>query len=209
MNKRKLGLFYNKNCLQNVLMGIIDDSSHFRKVCVNSHVVFVDDRGYVIGFNILQADSLIDNLVEGFLYPGDELLAKIEKILSINLKPYYQQRAFLIGEVVDFEGIEGTHLRKCKINVGESEFLNIVCGANNFCRNDGVVVAVEGCVMPNGQIVKKQKVYGEIYSEGMMCSYRELNLPHLPEEEKGIICLPLDCHENKVGNEFFRVYAHY
>ena len=71
---------------------------------------------------------------------------------------------FRIGRVVEF----GPHpnadrLRLCRVDVGEGEPRQIVCGASNFDRGDTVVVAVPGAVLPGAdgplRRAKRSKAY--------------------------------------------------
>jgi len=74
-------------------------------------------------------------------------------------------------------------LSLCKVNTG-TEILNIVCGANNFKEKDVVALALEGAKIGDFTI-KKSRIRGE-YSEGMMCSEKELGLS---QESEGILIL--------------------
>ncbi|MCL4385653.1 MAG: phenylalanine--tRNA ligase subunit beta [Actinobacteria bacterium] len=86
-------------------------------------------------------------------------------------------------------------LSLCKVNIG-SEILNIVCGANNFKEKDLVALALEGAKIGDFTI-KKSKIRGE-YSEGMMCSEKELGLS---QESEGILILE---GNYKLGESFAR-----
>lgn len=74
-------------------------------------------------------------------------------------------------------------LSLCEVDTGKS-LLNIVCGAKNFKEKDIVVVALEGAKIQDF-IIKKSKIRG-VFSEGMMCSEKELGLS---EESDGIMIL--------------------
>lgn len=75
-----------------------------------------------------------------------------------------------------------------KVDVGEAEALDIVCGASNMGEGDKIPVATLGTVLPNGLKIKKGKIRGEI-SCGMCCSETELGLA---EESAGLLILPSD-----------------
>ncbi len=71
---------------------------------------------------------------------------------------------------------------------GESEPLQIVCGAQNFDVGDHVVVALVGAVLPDDVKIKKSKLRG-VVSYGMNCSARELGIG---SDHDGIMILPKD-----------------
>jgi phenylalanyl-tRNA synthetase beta chain len=93
-----------------------------------------------------------------------------------------------IGRVVEIE--ELTEFRKpiraVKVDVGESEPRDIVCGATNFAVGELVVVALPGTVLPGDFTIATRKTYGRT-SDGMICSTAELNLG---TDHSGILVLP-------------------
>ncbi|GAA4503126.1 phenylalanine--tRNA ligase subunit beta [Pseudaeromonas paramecii] len=95
----------------------------------------------------------------------------------------------LVGEVVECaQHPDADKLRVTKVNVGQSELLDIVCGAPNCRAGLKVAVATVGAVLPGDFTIKKAKLRGQP-SHGMLCSYSELGIP---VEADGIIELPLD-----------------
>ena len=81
-------------------------------------------------------------------------------------------------------------LHVCKVDVGYREPLNIVCGARNARADIYVAVALEGAIIPrNNNVLKKGSIRG-IESQGMMCSYSELNMEDPTNTDDGIIELP-------------------
>ncbi|HEY6017168.1 MAG TPA: phenylalanine--tRNA ligase subunit beta, partial [Gaiellaceae bacterium] len=66
-------------------------------------------------------------------------------------------------------------LQLCRVDVGEGEPLQIVCGAWNFGAGATVGVALPGAVLPNGVQLERRKVRGE-YSNGMILSEDEVDL---------------------------------
>src|ERR687886_1740049 len=81
-------------------------------------------------------------------------------------------------------------LQLCRVDVGESEPRQIVCGAWNFAAGDSVAVALPGAVLPGGQRLERAKLRGTV-SDGMILSERELELG---SDHTGILVLP-DAHE--------------
>ena len=95
----------------------------------------------------------------------------------------------VVGEVVACEQHpDADKLRVTKVNVGETELLDIVCGAPNCRQGLRVAVAKVGAVLPGNFEIKKAKLRGQP-SHGMLCSYSELGIP---VEADGIIELPMD-----------------
>jgi phenylalanyl-tRNA synthetase beta chain len=83
---------------------------------------------------------------------------------------------YLVGRVLE----AGKHpnadrLQLCRVDVGESEPRQIVCGAWNFGAGATVAVALPGAVLPGGQRIERAKLRGET-SDGMILSERELEL---------------------------------
>lgn len=72
------------------------------------------------------------------------------------------------------------------VDAGDGEALQICCGAFNMAVGDLVPLATLGTVMPNGLEIARRKLRGE-WSNGMLCSPPELNLPGDPG---GILVLP-------------------
>ena len=97
--------------------------------------------------------------------------------------------AFVVGEVLTCEVIEGTHLHKTTVTDG-TETVQVVCGAPNCRAGLKSVLAKIGAVVPEGGFkIKKGKLRG-VESLGMLCSSKELALPGGTHE--GIIELPAD-----------------
>ncbi|HET9324538.1 MAG TPA: phenylalanine--tRNA ligase subunit beta [Gaiellaceae bacterium] len=93
---------------------------------------------------------------------------------------------FRVGRVVE----AGKHpnadrLQLCRVDVGESEPRQIVCGAWNFGEGATVAVALPGAVLPDGQRLEEVKLRGQ-RSSGMILSERELELG---ADHTGIIVL--------------------
>ena len=95
----------------------------------------------------------------------------------------------VVGEVVACaQHPDADKLRVTKVNVGESELLDIVCGAPNCRQGLKVMVAKVGAVLPGDFKIKKAKLRGQA-SNGMLCSFSELGIS---SEQEGIVELPAD-----------------
>ncbi len=108
-----------------------------------------------------------------------EMAAKLT-MAGLEVESFYDRYAYLDKVVV--ARVEETRkhpnadkLTCCRVNVGNDEIKNIVCGAPNV--RDGLVVpcALIGSVLPGDFRIKKSKLRGEV-SEGMLCSSSELKL---------------------------------
>jgi phenylalanyl-tRNA synthetase beta chain len=77
-------------------------------------------------------------------------------------------------------------LQLCRVDVGEGEPRQIVCGAWNFGEGATVAVALPGAVLPDGRTLERAKLRGTV-SDGMILSERELELGH---DHAGILVLP-------------------
>lgn len=95
----------------------------------------------------------------------------------------------VVGEVVECaQHPDADKLRVTKVNVGEAELLDIVCGAPNCRQGLKVCVAKVGATLPGDFTIKKAKLRGQP-SHGMLCSFSELGID---VDADGIIELPLD-----------------
>ncbi|MCH9757012.1 MAG: phenylalanine--tRNA ligase subunit beta [Gammaproteobacteria bacterium] len=79
-------------------------------------------------------------------------------------------------------------LTVCKVDVGEQEPVQIVCGASNVRANLKVALARPGADLPGDIHITETSLRGEL-SQGMICSSPELGLE---ESAEGILELPED-----------------
>ena len=93
-----------------------------------------------------------------------------------------------IGRVLEIEELTEFNkpIRAVRVDVGEQQPRDIVCGATNFVSGDLVVVALPGTVLPGDFTITARKTYGRT-SDGMICSSAELNLG---TDQSGILVLP-------------------
>jgi phenylalanyl-tRNA synthetase beta chain len=93
-----------------------------------------------------------------------------------------------IGRVVEIEELTEFKkpIRAVKVDVGEQQPRDVVCGATNFVAGDLVVAALPGTTLPGDFTITARKTYGRT-SDGMICSAAEL---HLGIDESGILVLP-------------------
>ncbi|MDR1777706.1 MAG: phenylalanine--tRNA ligase subunit beta [Desulfovibrio sp.] len=105
--------------------------------------------------------------------------------------PYAAINGIVVGEVVECRAHpESNHLHLCRVNAGQGELLDIVCGAPNVAAGQKVPVALVGTRLPDGTAIKKARLRG-VLSCGMICSERELGLA---DDHSGIMVLPDAAH---------------
>jgi len=117
----------------------------------------------------------------------------------------------VVGEVIEC----GKHpnadkLSLTKVNVGQAEPLQIVCGAPNVAQGQKVLVATVGTVLyPKGSEeplkLKKGKIRGEA-SEGMICAEDELGIG---DDHDGILVLPAETPIGMTGKEYLQLDSDY
>lgn len=91
----------------------------------------------------------------------------------------------VVGEVVECEPVEGTHLHVCKVDCGEHGVVQICCGADNVENGIKAPVALPGATVyatakdhvtiEGVMTIKKGKLRG-IESNGMLCSGVEIGV---------------------------------
>jgi phenylalanyl-tRNA synthetase beta chain len=90
-------------------------------------------------------------------------------------------------------------LSVCKVDGGQGEPLQIVCGAKNYKVGDKVPLALAGAVLPGDFKIKVGKLRG-VESQGMMCSAKELGLG---EGDEGLLILTADAPVGHSLSELF------
>jgi len=121
-----------------------------------------------------------DDLAQALTRIGHEIETVIE--LGPVSGPLTVGRVAEIEELTEFK----KPIRACRVDVGESEPRDIVCGATNFEVGDLVVVALPGTTLPDDFTITTRNTYGRT-SDGMICSAAEL---HLGTDHSGILVLP-------------------
>ncbi len=121
---------------------------------------------------ILKALTDIGLEVEGVENPAEKLGGfRIARVLTAERHP------------------QADKLQVLTVDHGDGAPLQVVCGAPNARAGLVGVFGIEGAVVPvNGMVLKKTAIRG-VESNGMMCSYRELELG---EDHEGIIELAAD-----------------
>jgi phenylalanyl-tRNA synthetase beta chain len=100
---------------------------------------------------------------------------------------------------------DADRLRVTKVDIGNGEALNIVCGAPNVALGQKVIVATVGTTLyPAGGealLIKKSKIRG-VPSDGMICAEDEIGLG---SSHAGILVLPENTPVGLPASEFFNI----
>ncbi|MGO4703301.1 phenylalanine--tRNA ligase subunit beta [Dyella sp. 2RAB6] len=106
------------------------------------------------------------------------------------LTPLGEQLAgVVVAEIVGAEKHpEADRLQVCRVDAGQGEPLQIVCGAPNARVGIKVPLAMVGAELPGGIQIKAAKLRG-VESSGMLCSAKELGID---ADASGLLELPAD-----------------
>ena len=192
--------FYNKKLLNNTLIVVINDQRIIDVKINDNFVVGYNDNKEISFINIFNFDKHM-KINDGYLMFDKQLCQKVKEITNIDLSNFVDINDFVVGQIKQCEEIQGTHLHKCMVDVGNTE-LQIVCGAKNARNGIKVVVALNGAILPNGEIIKNGQLLG-VKSFGMLCSKKELNLSSNKFNDVGIIELS---DQYKVGDKFNEIF---
>lgn len=117
-------------------------------------------------------------------------------------------KGLVIGEVLECEQHPNADkLRITKVDTGDGEPKQIVCGAPNVAAGQKVVVATVGAMLyPSGHDpfkIKKSKIRGEV-SLGMICAEDEIGMG---TDHDGIMVLDTDLPNGTPAAEYFNLKA--
>lgn len=116
------------------------------------------DVGHVTPREFAEAMTMSGSKVESWEQEGSEI------------------RNVVVGKVDEIvRHPDSDHLFICQIDIGKSEPVQIVTGAQNVHAGDFVPAALHDSYLPGGTHIKKGKLRGEV-SNGMLCSVSELGL---------------------------------
>ena len=199
----RYGLFYNFKTIGDVLLIVFKPLETPDEVIKKENVVVLKKCGQVIGINIFDISKIMKIKANGFIPRiDDKVLEVINHILeNHDIEPLEKldNSGFKVAKIVDIEEHpESDHLHICKVDVGHSDYLEIVCGAFNARKDLICVCALPYTFMPSGRQIIPGKLLG-VDSYGMLCSGRELALEG-HENKRGL--LELD-EKYVVGSDFF------
>lgn len=199
----KYGCYYNHKTIGDILLIEIKPSVFPSRYEKKDDVVALYKDDELVGINIFNISDIVKIKAEGFIHHlNEEVLAVINsKLKNVGLEelPYQEGSGFKVAQIIDIEEHpDSDHLHICKVDVGEKEPLQIVCGAFNAKLNLKCVCALPYTFMPDGKQIVPGKLL-KIDSYGMLCSGRELGLSGY-EKIHGL--LELD-DSYTVGKDFF------
>ncbi|MDR3330629.1 MAG: tRNA-binding protein [Mycoplasmataceae bacterium] len=196
-----LAIFYNRTSLKDTLIIQISPEASIKTIQDGNFTYGLSLDNKLTFINIFNFSEL-GNEPNGYLMLDKTIADIMKKHLNIDLSTYNSILPFIIGHVVQCEDIPNSHLHKCKVDIGK-ETLQIVCGASNVRQGLNVIVAQVGATMPNGLLIKKNKLLGK-ESDGMICSVRELDLKSTSYNKDGIVELNDGL---PIGQSFISVFA--
>ena len=135
----------------------------------------------------------IDN--QSFISALTSLGMEIEAI-----KNHPKNYGLIVGKIIELEKHPNNKkLSVCKVKISENEIKTIVCGANNLKKSKYCIVCLNNSKLYDGTIILN-KQFGNVVSEGMLCSYQELTpfSSYLPNGFSNQIIL---FDNGKIGNK--------
>ena len=119
--------------------------------------------------NLVEITSTPEDLSEKLSIGGFEVESLEDCSENVN--------GVVLGKVLSVLKHEGSDkLSICKVDIGNSENLQIICGASNIKPNIFVYVAIIGAKLNAVDLTIKRSEIRGVMSEGMICSLQELGL---------------------------------
>ena len=108
----------------------------------------------------------------------------------------------IVAEVVEcYDHPDSDHLHITRLNTGESELLQVVCGAPNVAAGQKVLLATVGTKLGEDFKIKKSKIRG-VESFGMICAEDELGIGN---SHDGIMVLDPDAVPGTPAKEYLHL----
>ncbi len=167
-----------------------------------------------ISYNWLR-EYLPGNVIKNVLADTPQKIGAILTSVGLELESLtkYEQivnglQGLIVGEVISLEQHPNADkLKVAKVDNGNGETLQIVCGATNIAIGQKVVVAPVGTTLYplNGEPIdiKKAKLRG-IESHGMICAEDEIGVG---ESHDGIILLPAHVKAGEFLSDYYMPYS--
>lgn len=192
-----LNIFYQKiNNIPTLIINISPLKCCYTKT--NNNVIYGYHDKELVFINIFNFISTSLRTKMGLVFPNNKIINEIKTIINFDLNKYFDN-GFKIGKIINCQKINNSHLHLCDVIIDNEKVINIICGAKNVKKDLKVVVATNGTMLPSGKLITKTNILN-VESNGMLCSYKELNLNEIPP---GIIELD---DKYKVGDYYFTCY---
>ena len=141
---------------------------------------------------------------------ADALTSEGLEVDSVEEKPAIRGglKGVVVGEVLTCAHPDSDHMHICTVNIGESEPVQIVCGASNIAAGQKVMVATIGCVLYDGDKefkIKKSRLRG-VDSYGMICAEDEIGVG---KDHNGIIVLPSETAPGTPAATYYNLESDY
>lgn len=141
-----------------------------------------------------------ENWLREWINPSASIQQVAERLvmggLELEIEPAVTEPAtgVVVGRIVSIAPHpDAERLRVCKVDVGQAEPLQIVCGAANAREGLRAPCAIVGARLPGGIEIKVGALRG-VESQGMLCSAKELGLA---EKSEGLMELDADAKPGK------------
>lgn len=172
---------YNPNVLGDALIVVTNSDGKTQKSEKKGQVVkIINDKDQPIGYNFfdIAKDLNLTDKNNGQVFLDAK---QVETLNSALNKAGFNDKIkadltpkFVVGYVKEIKKHpDSDHLHICQVELNDGKMQQIVCGAKNIDKDQKVVVAKVGAMMPDGKIIFPGKLRG-IESDGMICSAHEL-----------------------------------
>lgn len=172
---------YNPSVLGDALIVVTNSDGKTQKSEKKGQVVKItNNKDQPIGYNFfdIAKDLNLTDKNNGQVFLDDK---QVETLNSALNKAGFNDKIkadltpkFVVGYVKEIKKHpDSDHLHICQVELDDGKMQQIVCGAKNIDKDQKVVVAKVGAMMPNGKIIFPGKLRG-VESDGMICSAHEL-----------------------------------
>ena len=113
-----------------------------------------------------------------------------------------------VAEIVSTDNLPGnSSLKICRVDVGQSRNVDVVCGASNVEVGRRVVAAMPGSSLPGGKTIRIADFSGQ-KSRGMLCSADDLNLDYSTDNSAGVLELDSNAPTGNTLNDYLQIDDH-
>jgi len=199
----KYGMYYQKDVIGDILLIEFSETIIPNKIQKSGDIIALFNNDTLVGYNFLNISKYIKIKANGLIpicpHSVTDVLNYMLKNASFNELDYLDESGFKVVTIKEVEEHpDSNHLHILRVSDGNREY-SIVCGSYNVAVGLKVVLATDNTFMPNGKIIKSGEVLG-VYSEGMLCSGKELNIPEY-ENKRGLYILE---DSYKLGDDFYK-----